>query len=90
MGQRSNVAAVKDARIYLGTEECVSSMEQRSNDAAGKDAPIMSLEEKCASSMGQGQGKGEGEMTQQRRMPEYLKLSQRSLLETLSILQSIR
>ena len=41
MGQRSNYAAVKDAQIKLGKEECVSGMEQSSNDAAAKDAEIM-------------------------------------------------
>ena len=42
MGQRerSNYAAVKDARIESSKEECALSMEQRSNYAAVKDAQI--------------------------------------------------
>jgi len=40
MGQKSNVAAMKDAQIMLSKEECASGMGQRSNDAAVKDARI--------------------------------------------------
>ena len=48
MGQRSNDAAVKDARIKLKREECASNMGQMSNDAAVKVAQILLSEEECA------------------------------------------
>ena len=49
--QKSNYAAVKDAKIMLRKEECVSSTEQRGNDAAVKDAQIKSTKEECATGM---------------------------------------
>ena len=54
MGQISylNNAVVKDARIILSEEECVSDMGQR-KIAATQDAQIMPLIKECASGMGQ-------------------------------------
>jgi hypothetical protein len=51
MGQKSNDAAVKDARIKLSREECALDMGQKSNDAAVKDAPIKLRREECAGGM---------------------------------------
>ncbi len=48
MGQRSNDAAVMDAQILLGREECVLGMGQNSNDAAVKDAQTWLLKEEFA------------------------------------------
>ena len=52
MEQKLNTkdAAVKDARIKLRKEECVSGMEQhgRNGCAAAKDARILLTKEECA------------------------------------------
>ena len=40
MGQRSNYAALKDAKTKLNEEECASSMEQNANCARLKGAQI--------------------------------------------------
>ena len=48
MGQRSNDAAEKDARILLSEEECALDMGQMSIDAAKRDAQIKSSKEECA------------------------------------------
>ena len=50
MEPRSNDAAVKDAQIKLGKEECARGMVHRSskNNAAAKDAQILSSMEECA------------------------------------------
>jgi hypothetical protein len=55
MGQRrnSNDAAVKDAQVLLGREECAGSMVQSANYATVKDAPIKLRREECVLSMGQ-------------------------------------
>ena len=47
MGQRSNDAAVKDARSGFKKEECAGSMVQRSNYAAAGDAQIKLRMEEC-------------------------------------------
>ena len=53
--RRRNNAAAKDARIYLGKEECALSMGQRSMPtyAVPKDAQLLLGREECALSMGQ-------------------------------------
>ena len=48
MEQRSNYAAVRDARIKFEVKECVSGMEQKSNCAAVRNALIMLSVEECA------------------------------------------
>ena len=48
MEQRSNYAAVRDARIKFEVKECVSGMEQKSNCAAVRDAQIKLKVEECA------------------------------------------
>ena len=48
MEQRSNYAAVKDAKTLSSGEEFVLDMEQRSSDAAMKDAQINPQLEVCA------------------------------------------
>ena len=46
-GEHTNDAALKDAQIKPGREECALSMVQRSNDVAVKDAQIKFLKEEC-------------------------------------------
>ncbi len=53
MGQSSNYAALKDAKILPSKEGCVLSTGQRSKDAAVKDARINSKKEECVEGMGQ-------------------------------------
>ena len=47
MGRTSNDAAVMDAQIKPGREECALSMEQSTKDAVVKDAEIKLSEEEC-------------------------------------------
>eukprot|EP00986_Skeletonema_menzelii_P020186 scaffold30447_cov160-Skeletonema_menzelii.AAC.1 len=47
MGLRRNCAAVQDAQIRRGTEECALSMGLSPNDAAVQDLPIKFRKEEC-------------------------------------------
>jgi len=53
MEQRSNCAAMKDARVKLRREESASDMGQSRNDAAAEDVQTSLSKVECASDMEQ-------------------------------------